>query len=209
MAQNGTKKTAKLNKLSWILIIAGIMLALYPLFTDYYARYQQDRLKLAMEENPAVELPGDMDSGDDGSQGDTEEQPLKEMPEGAFMIIDIPKLELSAVVLKGTDTKSLAKGPGWYEESVLPGEGNTAIAGHRTMHGAWFRHLDELKEGDEIIVTYQGVEYVYGVERVFVIAKNDWSVIDDCGYPALTLTTCHPVGSARQRLAVRARLGVR
>ncbi|MEW6173880.1 MAG: sortase [Bacillota bacterium] len=38
------------------------------------------------------------------------------------------------------------------------------------------------------------------------MAKNDWSVIKPCGYPALTLTTCHPVGSARQRLVVRAAL---
>lgn len=52
----------------------------------------------------------------------------------------------------------------------------------------------------------KGEIYRYKVERVFPIAKNDWSVIKPCGYPALTLTTCHPVGSARQRLVVRAAL---
>jgi len=122
------------------------------------------------------------------------------------MTIEIPALELSAVVFEGTDKAVLAKGPGWYKESVLPGEGNTAIAGHRTTYGAWFRHVDKLEEGDEIIIGYDSRGYTYRVERVFPVAKNDWSVIDPCGYPALTLTTCHPAGSARQRLIVRAAL---
>jgi sortase A len=109
-------------------------------------------------------------------------------------------------VLRGTTTEILNKGPGWYEESALPGQGNTAIAGHRTMHGAWFRHLDSLNTGDEIKLTFDGWVYNYTVEKVFPISNNDWSVINPTAYPALTLTTCHPVGSAAQRLVVRAAL---
>lgn len=93
-----------------------------------------------------------------------------------------------------------------YPEGSFPGEeGNTAIAGHRTTYGAWFRRLDLLQEGDEIIVTFGDEEYIYHVEDVFVVAKNDWSVIGATPYRALTLTTCHPPGSSLQRLVVRAR----
>jgi sortase A len=120
--------------------------------------------------------------------------------------IEIPAIKVSATVLRGTTLAALAKGPGWYEESALPGEGNTAIAGHRTMYGAWFRNTDKLRAGDVINIIYEGQVYEYSVEKVFPISNNDWSVIEPCGYPALTLTTCHPPGSAVQRLVVRARL---
>jgi sortase A len=202
MAQSSSEKMHNKNKLSWILVIMGILLMLYPLFTRMYAEYHQAKLKTSLEEaqNPVMEQPEE----NIPETEEVREIPVKHMPDGAFMTIEIPELELSAVVLEGTDLPELAKGPGWYRESVLPGEGNTAIAGHRTMHGAWFRHLDKLSEGDEIIVGYDLRGYTYRVEEVFVVAKNDWSVIDDCGYPVLTLTTCHPVGSASQRLVVRA-----
>ena len=207
MARSSCNKERIKNKLSWVLVISGILLMLYPLFTRVYAQYYQARLMIVPEEyqNPALEypveslrLPGEAD--------EVEKPPVKHMPDGAFMTIEIPNLDLYAVVLECTDRPTLNKGPGWYKESVLPGEGNTAIAGHRNTYGAWFRHVDKLKEGDEIIIGYDSKGYIYKVERVFPIAKNDWSVIESCGYPALTLTTCHPVGSARQRLVVRAAL---
>ena len=74
------------------------------------------------------------------------------------------------------------------------------------MHGAWFRHVDQLAADDPIILRHDGLTYHYQVERVFPVASNDWSVINPSPYPVLTLTTCHPVGSATQRLVVRAAL---
>ena len=206
MAQSGNR-TKHNNKLSCILVISGILLMLYPLFTRAYAQYYQARFIAASEEyqNPALEYPVES-LRLPGEAKDVEKPPVKHMPDGAFMTIEIPALDLYAVVLEGTDRPTLNKGPGWYKESALPGEGNTAIAGHRNTYGAWFRHVDKLKEGDEIIIGYASKGYTYKVERVFPIAKNDWSVIEPCGYPTLTLTTCHPVGSARQRLVVRAAL---
>jgi sortase A len=206
MAQSGSR-TKHNNKLSWILVISGILLMLYPLFTRVYAQYYQARLMAEAEEyqNPAIEYPVESQRVARETEK-AEKPPVKHMPDGAFMTIEIPALDLSAVVLEGTDRPILNKGPGWYQESALPGEGNTAIAGHRNTYGAWFRHVDKLNEGDEIIIGYDSLGYTYKVERVFPIAKNDWSVIEPCGYPALTLTTCHPVGSARERLVVRAAL---
>ena len=120
--------------------------------------------------------------------------------------ITIPAAGVHAEVVGGTTAEHLAQGPGFYPEGSLPHlGGNVAIAGHRTTYGAWFRHLDRLEAGDPIFLLYDGSLYRYEVERVWVIAYNDWSVIAQTGEHVLTLTTCHPPGSSAYRLAVRAR----
>lgn len=182
----------------WLIIFIGLALMAYPMASDYYAVYSQNRLMAEME-NPEIIKP---------EPESEESQPVagEEIKEFQGAILEIPKLNISVAVLKGTSQVELAKGPGWYEESALPGEGNTAIAGHRTMHGAWFRHVDQLSEGDPIYLKHSGRTYHYQVEKVYPVASNDWSVIDPTPSPVLTLTTCHPVGSAAQRLVVRALL---
>lgn len=125
-----------------------------------------------------------------------------------MMIINIEKLDVRATVVGGTTVSDLKKGPGLYEISPLPHEdkGNVLIAGHRTTYGAWFRHVDKLKEGDTITLEYEGSVYTYSVEDVFIVDKKDWSVTKPLGYSAITLTSCHPLGSDRQRIIVRGRL---
>ncbi|MFO7246401.1 MAG: sortase [Bacillota bacterium] len=120
--------------------------------------------------------------------------------------IVIPRAGVDTGVVAGTTPKHLALAPGFYPEGSLPHLGsNVAIAGHRTTYGAWFRHLDRLEAGDSIYLIYDGVLYRYEVQRVWVIANNDWSVIARTPDHVLTLTTCHPPGSSAYRLAVRAR----
>lgn len=124
------------------------------------------------------------------------------------MIIYIPKIKVEAKIMKDTKQETLKYGPGIYEKSPLPDieNGNVCIAGHRTTYGKWFLNVDKLSAGDEVILDFNGLRYVYKVERVFIIANNDWSVTEPTGYSALTLTSCHPLRSARQRIVVRARL---
>lgn len=123
------------------------------------------------------------------------------------MWIQIPALDVNAPVIAGTDTADLKKGPGLYASSPMPDEedGNVCIAGHRTTYGAWFRHVDTLAEGDEIILFTAERRFVYAVREVFVVDRCDWSVTEPTGYTTLTLTACHPPGSARQRIVVRAK----
>jgi sortase A len=67
--------------------------------------------------------------------------------------IRIPRIGVSLLVVQGTDTSSLEKGPGHYPSTSFPGLGQTmAIAGHRTTYQAPFRHLDALHPGDQIVV---------------------------------------------------------
>ncbi|TDA69894.1 MAG: class E sortase [Clostridia bacterium] len=120
-------------------------------------------------------------------------------------IVVVPKLDLWAAVVHGVSPKDLRRGPGHYPDSAWPPEtGNVAIAGHRTTYGAWFRHLDKLEAGDTIYLVSSGRTYCYRVEKVWVTEPTDWSVVAPTANPVLTLTTCNPLYSSRQRLVVRA-----
>jgi sortase A len=125
-------------------------------------------------------------------------------------IIEIPDLGVTKFVVAGVAAADLKKGPGHYPMTPQPGHlGNVAIAGHRTTYGEPFRQLDELDEGDDIIVTdVRGREFVYQVTESFVVEPDDsWVVATtDPTRALLTLTTCHPEFSAKQRLIVTAEL---
>ena len=172
------------------------MVALYPLLTDFYAWYQQSQL------SKQYHIAINTDNSVAAASGENESPVLD--PELVWAMLEMPDIDVESPVVKGTSQELLAKAPGWYTETALPGEGNTAIAGHRTMYGAPFRNLSKLKPGSIIILTYDQSTYRYRVVEVALISSNDWSVIKDVGYPALTLTTC--TGNDEKRLAVRARL---
>jgi sortase A len=119
----------------------------------------------------------------------------------------IPSIDVDVVVVEGTDTASLQKGPGHYPETPFPGQGGTtAIAGHRTTYLAPFRHLDQLKPGDEIEIEMPYANFMYRVQRTRVVDDSAVHIIRDVGYERLVLTACHPLYSAAQRIAAFARL---
>lgn len=125
--------------------------------------------------------------------------------------IEIPKLGVNQVFVQGTGIESLKRGPGHYASTPMPGQiGNAAIAGHRTTYGAPFNRLDELAVGDEIITTLaNGARYVYQVrEAPVIVAPGDVWVVANTDKAQLTLTTCNPKYSARQRLVIFADLVV-
>jgi sortase A len=127
------------------------------------------------------------------------------VPGGAMGLIRIPRLTLDAAYVEGVTLKALAKGPGHYPETPLPGRGgNVAMAGHRTTHGAPFWGLGTLERGDKITLETRTGRFVYRVEWVKVIRPDDWSILRPTAKPSLTLTTCNPWFSARERLVVRA-----
>ncbi len=123
-------------------------------------------------------------------------------------LIDIPAIGIEDLsVVEGTTVDQLARGPGHFPTTPLPGQsGNAAIAGHRTTHGAPFFDIDQLEPGDLIVVeTLQG-ESRYEVVEQRVVAPSEVGVVGDQGDDRLTLTTCEPKYSAAQRLVTVARL---
>ena len=108
-----------------------------------------------------------------------------------------------------SDGEELKKGPGHYPQTPMPGQlGNAAIAGHRTTYGGPFLEIDELEPGDEIIVTTPYGRFVYLTTTTEIVDADNWQVIAtiDPTVATLTLTSCHPVGTASQRIIVHAEL---
>ncbi|HEV7495731.1 class E sortase [Baekduia sp.] len=119
----------------------------------------------------------------------------------------IPRLDAHFVVVQGTNTSNLRRGPGHYYGTALPGQdGTVGIAGHRTTYGAPFRHLDALRRGDPITMTMPYGRFVYRVEGTRIVKPQDVSTLRAIGRERLVLTACHPLYSAAQRLVVIARL---
>jgi sortase A len=121
--------------------------------------------------------------------------------------IAIPRIGVDKIVVEGVGREDLEKGPGHYPGTPLPGQpGNAAIAGHRTTYGAPFQHVDELAPGDEILVTTRQGSFRYEVIGTEIVLPSDVHVVQDQGDDRLTITSCHPEYSARERIIVSARL---
>jgi sortase A len=120
--------------------------------------------------------------------------------------LEIPRLGLSRIVVYGTDSKSLRKGPGLDPRSTLPGRGRLAyIAGHRTTYGAPFSRIDELERGDAVIFERRGERLAYEVAGRRIVAADDLSVLRSNGREELALQACWPRFFASHRIVVFAR----
>jgi LPXTG-site transpeptidase (sortase) family protein len=125
-------------------------------------------------------------------------------------VLDIPKIQLvNKVIVEGVGRDELRKGPGHVPSTVPPGQpGTFGVSGHRTTYGAPFYRLDELEKGDTITVVTRDAIYTYTVTRTAIVRPTDTQVLDNVSGPngklkaTITLTTCHPRYSARQRLVV-------
>jgi sortase A len=120
--------------------------------------------------------------------------------------IKIPSIGVDAVVVEGTSPQDLRAGAGHYVDTSLPCDvGNVGIAGHRTTFGKPFSNLDQLKAGSTIDLETPVGRCTYQVSKdPFTVQPDDMTVLDPSPDRVLTLTTCHPKGSAAQRLIVKA-----
>lgn len=136
----------------------------------------------------------------------------------AFAIIHIPRLgaDDATPILEGTSLDVLGRGVGHYRDSAMPGQvGNFAVAGHRKTHGEPFRHLDELRAGDLVVVETAATWYTYRVDQgPFIIEPTDLGIVDPVpnrpgATPTerlMTLTTCNPWWASTQRMIVTGHL---
>jgi sortase A len=144
-------------------------------------------------------------------RGDPKKAPPRRVARGKpLAVLDIPKIQLdNKVVVEGVGRDELRKGPGHVPSTVPPGQpGTFGVSGHRTTYGAPFYRLDELAKGDTITVVTREAIYTYAVTRTAIVRPTDTQVLDNVRDPdgnlkaTITLTTCHPRYSARQRLVV-------
>jgi sortase A len=119
--------------------------------------------------------------------------------------IEIPRLGLSAVVLAGSDARTLRRSVGHIPGTALPGAvGNVGLAGHRDT---FFRRLQDVRPDDEVVFTTVDGVYRYRVQRTDVVKPTDVWVLNPTATATLTLVTCYPftyIGPAPERFIVRA-----
>jgi len=121
--------------------------------------------------------------------------------------LQIPKIDLDAYVLEGSGHKQLKLGVGRITTTAIPGQnGNAVVTAHRDT---FFRHIVELKKGDEIIVRRNGERMVFEMSGNKIVKPTDISVLKQTEDPQLTLITCYPtyyIGPAPERLVVFSKL---
>jgi sortase A len=184
----------------------GFVLGYTRLYQAYLTRRFEQELKIArlpagsgkdLPSSPLPPVPSEADRA----------RVERAAPEGSLLgRIEIGTIGLSAMILEGTDGKTLRQAVGHIPGTALPGQqGNIAIAGHRDT---FFRGLRNIHLGDEITLTTLHGTYRYRVDSTKVVEPEDIAVLDHSDDAILTLVTCYPfyfVGPAPKRFILRAR----
>jgi sortase A len=199
IARTVTHPTRRNRLLRWsrdAFLAAGVLALGYCGFvlldTKIYQSYQATRFEEQLNAvRPAIAAAGAL--------------PVAAIPGEALGRIEIPRIGLTAMIMEGTDGRTLRRAVGHIRGTPLPGQqGNAAIAGHRDT---FFRPLRNVQHDDEINLTTLNGTYRYVVDSAQIVAPEDTQVLDDSSEAVLTLVTCYPfyfVGPAPKRFIVRA-----
>jgi sortase A len=193
-----------------IIGIAMIVIGIAVIGTAFFMRYSAERKQKSMIDAFEKTLEN-VDKNAGSSEGKGENSPSQKPPEdvkGAIGIMKIPKIDLKVAIGEGVDNETLKFAVGHFEGTAMAGEkGNFCVAGHRSYtYSEYFNRLDEVKNGDEIIVQTKKGEFKYKVYEIKVVEPSEVSVLDATKDATLTLVTCTPVRVATHRLIVKARL---
>jgi len=176
--------------LSVLLLIGGVALLAYPFATNLYQHRLQSKLSKELA-SPTLKQKYRSHSLGVGD---------------SLTRIKMPAINVDVVVVEGITPTALRAGAGHYSQTPLPCEkGNVAIAGHRTTYGKPFADIDQLRVGDQIELDTPIGGCVYELKKPpFIVDKADLSVLNPTTDQTLTLTSCHPKGSAAKRIIVKA-----
>jgi sortase A len=121
--------------------------------------------------------------------------------------IQIPAIGIDAPIVQGDAWEQLKKGVGQHIGTVNPGEkGNIVFSAHNDIFGELFRHLDQLENGDEIVLHTSQRAYVYVIIRKKIVEPTDVSVMDSTTTPTITLISCYPYLIDDQRIVIQGQL---
>jgi sortase A len=200
-------------------ITAGAIILLFVAYELWFTDYLNERA----QKNATDKLEQAWNSGDDPLVGSgAAPGHIREIPLGtSIAIIRIPRLGLdyARTIVEGTNADDLAIGPGHYVGTAVPGAvGNFALAGHRVGKGSPFLDVDKLRPGDAIVIETKNAWYTYRmlganpqhIPGQEIVDPSDVNVIAPVpDHPAeqptqamITLTSCHPKFSARERMII-------
>jgi sortase A len=215
-----------------LLITLGVLLGLFVAWQLWWTDVVADRAQAqvvrdldwavtadetALSPEPADE-PTD-EPADEPAERQTGVGPVLAEPPHAttFATLRVPRWGADYVrpISEGTSRRDVLDvlGLGHYEGTAMPGGlGNFAVAGHRVTYGKPLNRIEELVVGDPVVVQTEDTWYVYTVTETLVVGPRQVDVVaavpgslDTFPTEALmTLTTCHPMYSARERYVVHA-----
>ena len=190
-----------------LLVVIGLSIIGAAAYMRISANYKQKRQINAYEktieefQKMSRQVPGNSDASPDLKS------PSQDI-NGTVGLLMIPKIDLKVAVGEGVDMDTLKFAVGHFSNTALPGQkGNFCVAGHRNYtYGEYFNRLDEVKNGDAIIVKTVKGEYKYKVYDIKVVEPTETSVLDATPDATITLVTCTPVRVATHRLIIKGRL---
>ena len=106
--------------------------------------------------------------------------------------VAIPSVSINLPIFKGVSNEALLYGAGTFSPSQQMGEGNYALASHRTdRQDLLFTSLDQVETGAVVYLTDLKTIYTYRVYRKARIQPTQVEVLDDVpNKKILTLITC-------------------
>lgn len=140
-------------------------------------------------------------------------------PDANFSVV-IPKIGVRAKIVANVDPANDREYQSVLKENVahakgtaFPGmDGTVYLFGHSSqfpsgvIDGAVFALLDKLEPGDQIVVYFSGVRYVYAVTEKKILENTDMQYYYEKTQEArLILQTCWPPGTSKWQLVVFAR----
>ena len=190
-----------------LLVVGGICLGYYGYVTAetaLYQAYEARELDAILASAPAVPAAPTTESTRADPRRPERPPPRKGTTLGR---LEIPRLQVSAIVRAGSDSRTLRLAVGHIGGTAFPGElGNIGLAAHRDT---FFRRLGEIQANDQILLVTPEGTFTYRVQGTQIVEPRDTWVLRPTNVPAVTLVTCYPfryVGSAPQRFIVRAEL---
>ena len=213
--------------LAALLVVVGLCVLLWPVFTGYRLQADADEAAHAFleERKPEQSYPELLATLQDYNQRiyaekqsdltslEACEEPAVDLAaydvgDEIIGVLEIPTMELTMPVYLGASDEHLALGAAVLGSTSAPIGGdntNCVIAGHRGWRGAdYFRHIDRLQVGDTVQLTNLWETLTYTVTDIQIIQPHEVEKIKIRPHrDLLTLLTCHPYASGgRQRFVV-------
>jgi sortase A len=122
---------------------------------------------------------------------------------GNAIRLRIPAIGVDAPIVQGDGWEQLKKGVGQHMGTPDPGEpGNIVLSAHNDIFGGIFRRLEDLQEGDQVVVQTLNREYVYRVAYWRITEPTEVSVMAPTQEPIVTLISCYPYMVDSDRIVV-------
>ncbi|PID31740.1 hypothetical protein CR970_04190 [Candidatus Saccharibacteria bacterium] len=193
-----SKKLKRFNDvLSFVVLGLGLYITIMPLLPVVQFWWQQ-------RQGVVIPYSGKLA---DNSGSETRKQ-QKPTPQDNRLVI--PAIAVDEQIVEGSTIDVIRDDNVWRRpnSSTTPDAGNMVVVGHRfaysSPYGAFY-HLDKVKVGERLALYWEGEEYVYEVSETKIVEPSAIEVENDTPQRQLTLYTCAPIWSAKQRLVIVAK----